>query len=171
MSITIGIGYSTKSKEDLFDELKKLSEKFGYALLKGLHYVEKDVKLGLEVAQQNEGWESIVLLQSPPNNNQVALAFDIDQELSHFRMTKKRPRFFDFLNELSEICSQRCKKVGIFFSGDWYSDDRVRYSYGDFESLITLLSMPGHWGMLYQIPQTGRLQESDETPFIFDLRV
>ena len=167
MSTTIGLGYSLQD-DDLFIELKSVAEKFGYGLLEGIEYSESDVKSGLEVAQKNGGWEQLLFLQSP-NGGEASLAFGIDEELTAFETIGTRPQFFDFLNELSKLAAQKCKKLGVFFASEWYENDRVRYSYGTTESLIALLSMPGHWGIRYMIPETGRLQDSDEIPFIFDL--
>ena len=167
MSTTIGFGYSAEDNIDLFDDLKALAGKFGYGLLNGMEYAESDVKCGLEVAQKNEGWEHLFFLQSP-RDREVALAFGIDEELTTHETTGKTPQFFDFINQLVILCEGKCKKIGIFFAGEWYAKDRVRYSYGSAYNLISLLSMPGHWGMRYLIPETGCFQDSDEIPFIFD---
>lgn len=169
MSITIGFGYSCNDNSALFEQLKTLADKFDYGLLSGIEYCELDVKDGLEIAKKNEGWEYVSFLQSPIDR-EVALAFGIDQELTNFEITGKRPEFFDFLNQLNILCSKKCSKIGLFFSSEWYEEDRVRYSYGTTEDLISLLSMPGHWGMRYLIPGTGHLQDSDEIPFIFNLK-
>lgn len=170
MSTTIGLGYSTEDNVDLFDDLKALADKFGYGLLNGIEYSEPDVKSGLEVAQKNEGWEHLLFLQSP-RDREVALAFGIHEELTAHETTGKSPQFFDFLNQLAVLCSEKCTKLGIFFAGEWYEKDRVRYSYGTVDNLVSLLSMPGHWGIRYLIPETGHLQDSDEIPFIFDLKL
>lgn len=170
MSTTIGLGYSVKDDSALFDDLKALANKFGYGLLRGIEYAESDMKFGLEVAQKNEGWEHLLFLQSP-RDREVALAFGIHEELIAYETTGKRPQFFDFINQLVILCSKKCKKLGIFFAGEWYEKDRVRYSYGTVDNLISLLSMPGYWGIRYLIPETGRLQDSDEIPLIFDLKL
>lgn len=169
MSTTIGLGYSAQDG-DFFIELKSIAEKFGYGLLKGIECSESDVKSGLEAAQKNEGWEELLFLQSPIGG-EASLAFGIHEELTAFETTGTRPQFFDFLNELSELALRKCKKLGIFFAGEWYESDRVRFSYGTIKNLIALLSIPGHWGIRYMIPETGRLQDSDEFPFIFDLNL
>ncbi len=167
MSTTIGLGYSVQD-DDLFIELKSVAEKFGYGLLKGIECSESDVRSGLEVAQKNEGWEQLIFLQSPADG-EVSLAFGINEELTEFETTGTQPKFFDFLSELAKVAPKKCKKLGIFFASEWYESDRVRFSYGTAENLVALLSMPGHWGIRYMIPDTGRLQDSDEIPFIFDL--
>jgi len=169
VSTTIGLGYSTENNIDLFDDLKVLADKFGYGLLNGIEYSEPDVKTGLEVAQKNEGWEHLLFLQSP-KNDEVSLAFGIEEELMAIETSEKYPKFFDFLTQLVDLLSGKCKKLGVFFAGEWYEKDRVRYSYGDVDNLISLLSMPGHWGIRYMIPETGRLQDSDEVPLIFDVK-
>lgn len=143
MSTTIGIGYSVQN-DDLFIELKSIAEKFGYGLLRGIECSELDVKSGLGVAQKNEGWEQLLFIQSP-KNEEVSLAFGIDEELTTLEIAGTQPQFFDFLNELSTLATQKCKKLGIFFASEWYENDRVRFSCGSVESLIALLSMPGHW--------------------------
>lgn len=170
MSTTIGLGYSTKNHVDLFDELQALANKFGYGLLNGIEYSELDVRSGLEIAQKNEGWEHLLFLESP-KNEKVGLAFGIEEELTTFETSGKRPKFFDFLSQLTVLCSGKCKKLSIFFAGEWYEKERVRFSYGTVDNLISLLSMPGHWCIRYLIPQTGRLQDSDEIPLIFDLKL
>lgn len=81
------------------------------------------------------------------------------------------PPFFDFLHELNAFCAENCEKIGIFFAGEWYKQDWVRYYDGSVDKLIFLLSMPGNWGIRYLIPETGRLQDSDEIPLIFDLKL
>ncbi len=169
MSTTIGFGYSTDNNTDLYDDLKILADKFGYGLVNGPNFAEPDVKDGVEVAQKNKGWKYIHLLQSP-KNNEASLAFGIHEELNTYETIRERPKFFNFLSELESFSSGKCKKLGVFFSGEWSSKDRVRYSCGNTSDLITLLSMPGNWGIRYLIPETGRLQDSDETPLIFDLK-
>tara|TARA_R110000823_G_scaffold170024_1_gene302520 strand:+ start:688 stop:1200 length:513 start_codon:yes stop_codon:yes gene_type:complete len=169
VSTTIGLGYSAPSNADPFNDIKVIAERFGYGLLNGIDYAESDVRGGLENTKEIEGWDHLLLLQAPINEG-VSLAFGIHEELSAFETQGKRPKFFDFLIELSELCSGRCRKLSIFFSGEWYKADRVRFSYGSVDDLISLLSMPGHWGIRYLIPQTGKLQDSDETPLLFDLK-
>ena len=73
MSTTIGFGYSFQN-EDAFYSFKSLAEKFGYGVLKGIEYSESDVRSGLEVAQRNEGWDQLILLQSP-GSGMIGLAF------------------------------------------------------------------------------------------------
>jgi|SRR5690554_2467382 len=170
MSTTIGLGYSSSCNADLVHDVQVLADKFGYGLLSGIGYAESDVRDGLEAAKENEGWEHLLFLQSP-RNDEVGLAFGIHEELTAFETKGQRPKFFDFLVELSELCSGRCKKLGIFFAGEWYKKDRVRFSCGTVDDLISLLSMPGHWGIRYLIPETGNLQDSDETPLLFDLKL
>lgn len=170
MSTTIGLGFSAEDDSGLFDDLKALADTFGYGLLSGIEYSESDVKSGLEVVQKNEGWKHLIFIQSPRDRD-VALAFGIDEELTAYETTGKRPRFFDFINQLVILCSKKCKKLAFFFAGEWYEKDRVRYSYGTVDDLVFLLSMPGHWGIRYLIPETGSLQDSDEIPLIFDLKL
>lgn len=170
MSTTVGLGYSSSCDTDIFHDFQGLADKFGYGLLNGISCAESDVRGGLETAQKREGWEHILLLQSP-RNDKVGLAFGIHEELTAFETKGQRPKFFDFLIELSELCSGRCEKLGIFFAGEWYEKDRVRFSYGAVDDLISLLSMPGHWGIRYLVPETGNLQDSDETPLLFDLKL
>lgn len=169
MSTTIGFGYSVKN-DDFFVELKSIAEKFDYNLLKGIECAELDVQSGIEVAQKNEGWEQLVFLQAPKGGD-ASLAFGIEEELIAFETTGTHPIFFNFINEITSLATKKCKKFGIFFASEWYKNDRVRFSYGTVESLIALLSMPGHWGIRYMIPETGRLQDSDEIPLVFDLNV
>jgi len=149
--------------------MDELARKYEYGLLDGIEYCELDTKTGLEVAKKNEGWDHLHLLQSPVDRD-VALAFNIHQELTDFEVKGEYPRFFDFLKELANIRTEKCEKLGVFFSGEWFKNDRVRYSYGTVDDLITLLSMPGYWGIRYLIPETGRLQDCDEIPLIFDLQ-
>lgn len=169
MSTTIGLGYSFFDNADIYHDIQILADKFGYGLLNGIRYAESDVRDGLEIAKKNEGWQHLLFIQSP-RNDKVSLAFGIEEELTALETKMLRPKFFDFLTELSKVCSGRCKKLGIFFAGEWYEKDKVRYSYGSVDDLITLLSMPGHWGIRYLIPSTGRLQDSDEIPLLFDFR-
>lgn len=171
MSTSIGFGYSSKGNADLFNELRELAFKFDYGLLNNIESSELDVRAGLEIAQKHEGWEYLVFLQSPKGATNTGLAFGIEEELVAFETSGKPPKFFDFLNQLADLSSKKCRKIGFFFAGEWHKEDRVRYSYGGIGSLISLLSMPGHWGLRYLIPETGRLQDSDEIPLIFDLEI
>jgi len=168
MSTIIGLGCSSCCDSVLFHDIQVLADKFGYGLLNGIDCAEHDVRDGLETTKENEGWDYVFFLQSP-KNDAVGLAFGIHEELTTFETKRQRPKFFDFLVELAELCSGRCKKLGIFFASEWYKKDRVRFSYGNVDDLISLLSMPGHWGIRYIIPKTGNLQDSDEIPFLFDL--
>ncbi len=170
MSTTIGLGYTAENNADLFSEIEFVAHKFGYGLLRGIEYAESDVQAGLKIAQKNEGWENLLFLQSPHDGN-VALSFGIHEELTAYELTGERPRFFEFLNQLEILCVEKCKKLSIFFASEWSEQDRIRYSYGKVNDLISLLSMPGHWCLRYLIPETGRLQDSDEVPLIFDLKL
>jgi len=170
MSTTIGLGYSTSNGREIFSEILLIAEKFGYGILNGIEFAERDVRSGLQIMQKNENWLQLLFLQSPKNGD-VSLAFGIHEELTTFEITNEPPRFFEFLNEVSQFATLRCKKFGFFFAGEWHAKDRVRYSYGDIDRLIALLSMPGNWEIRYMIPENGRLQDSDETPFVFDLQI
>ena len=172
MSTTIGIGIGKNTGDDteLFETLEKLVGRYGYGLLNGVAYAELDMRAGLEIAQKHRGWEHVLLLQYPPVDG-LALAFGIDQELTALEMKGNRPTFFDFLGELARECTERFESIDVFFSGEWHSGDRVRFSYGTLVDLITLLSMPAHWGIRYLIPETGHFQDSDETPLIFEVRL
>ena len=161
MSTTIDLGYLTIDNSEIYTELKFIAEKFGYGLFNGIEYSESDVCPGLEVMQKNENWKHILFLQSPINDD-VSLAFGIHQELNSLGLTGARPKFLDFLS---------VKSSEFFFAGEWYESDRVRYAYRNIDRLITLLSLPGHWGGRYMIPETGHLQDSDEVPFIFSLNL
>lgn len=169
MSTTIGFGISATDDNGMFDGLKMLSESYGYGLLRGSEYAESDVRSGLEVMRKNEGWNELFFLQSPINSG-VGLAFGIHEELVALETDGVKPKVFEFLTEAAALLSKiNCNKVGIFFAGEWYENDRVKYSYGNIERLVDILSLPGSWGTRYMIPESGRLQDSDETPFVFDL--
>ena len=117
MSTTIGLGYLTIDNSEIYAELKSIAEKFGYGFLNGIEYSESDVRPGLEVMQKNENWKHILFLQSLINDD-VSLAFGIDQELNSLGLTGARPKFFDFLNEVSPLATQKCKKFGVFLRGN-----------------------------------------------------
>lgn len=170
MSTTIGIGYSTKDGSDLFGDLKTLASKYDYGLLNGLEHAESDMRLGAEIAQKHLGWRHVVLLQSP-KNREVALAFGIEKELVMHAMERKPARFFKFLRELNAMCRGKCSKLSVFFSAEWDAKDRVRHCSGNMEKLIALLSEPGHWSIVFLIPETGHLQISDEIPLLFDVKL
>ncbi len=170
MSTTIGLGYAARCNVEFFSAVQNLAEKFEYGLLKGIDCAEQDVKEGIAVAQKNQNWENVLFLQSPRNYD-VALAFEIHEELVAFETKGRRPRFYDFLIELAALCFGQCEKLNIFFAAEWYENDRVRFSYGSVDDLISLLSMPGNWGIRYMIPPTGELQDSDEIPLLFDLKL
>lgn len=168
MTTTIGIGYRNIENEDLITALKPIADKFEYGLLCGIENSELDMRSGLEVAKVHQDWADVLILKSPPDGA-GALAFDIVEELYLFELKNIKPRFFDFLVELSGIAGKKCSKLGIFFSAEWHADDRCRYSYGQIKRLIDLLSLPGNWSLRYLTPPSGRLQDSDETPLIFDV--
>lgn len=167
---TIGIGYAIQDDTDLFAELEVLANKYDYGLLNGLGYAELDMRAGAEIAQKHMGWKHVVLLQSP-RDREVALGFGVDQELTAFITKGKPPRFFQFLKELNAMCSDKCSKLSIFFSGEWDAKDRVQYSSGPIDDLIAFLSKQGSWCIVYLIPETGHLQVSDEIPLLFDVKL
>ena len=168
MSTTIGLGYTSDNGDQLFADLMSLSRNYGYGLLEGLKFAEPEVRQGINAMRSSEGWSHLSLLQFPIDRG-VGLAYGIHQELTEFESGGPTPKFFDFLRELPSVVESQCTKLGIFFAGDWYGSDKVRYSYGDISRLITILSMPGNWGLRYFNPNTGRIQDSDEIPFIFDM--
>lgn len=168
MSTTIGLGFSAADENGIFDELRLLSEKYGYGLLNGIEFAESDVRSGLEVMKKNEGWKHLYILQSPIRPD-VGLAFGIYEELMEFEVGGSQPKFFEYIVEVAALLPASYEKTGIFFAGEWYENDRVKYSYGNIERLICILSLPGNWGTRYMIPETGHLQDSDEIPFVFDL--
>jgi len=124
MSTTIGFGYSTEGNVDLFNELQTLSNKYDYGLFSGIDPEEVDICDGVVTAQKNEQWDRVLFLQSPLGSPR-RLAFDIDQELTNFEIKEIRPKFFDFLIELTNIFSGRFLKLGLFFAGDWLSSQSV----------------------------------------------
>lgn len=170
MSTTIGFGYSTQDEVDLYESLKAIAENYGYGIYEGIKYAEPDVRAGLEIAKKNEDWKHIILLQYPKDHD-VCLAFGIEEELINFEVKNEKPTFFAFLEQLELFSLNKCNKLGLFFASEWFKEDRVRYSYGSMCDLIKILSMPGHWGVRYLIPETGRLQDSDEIPLIFDVNL
>lgn len=170
MSTMIGIGYSAHDGTDLFDHLKALANKYDYGLLNGLNHAEADMRSGAEVAQRHLGWQHVVLLQSP-RNHEVALAFGIEQEFTDHLTKGKSPRFFQFLKEVHVAFANKCTTLSIFFSSDWDPKDWVRHASGSMDKLISLLSEPGSWGIVFMIPETGHLQISSEFPFLFDVKL
>ena len=168
MSTTIGFGICTAEDCRVFNELKILARKYGYGLLNGIEFAESDARAGLDVMKINDGWSDLFFLQSPIDAD-TALAFGIHEELIALETNNTRPVFFQFLTESESLLSSKCSKVGIFFAGEWYAKDRVKYSYGTIGRLIDILSLPGSWGVRYMIPESGQLQDSDETPFVFNL--
>lgn len=170
MSTTIGVGYCCKPGEEISLDLAQLAERFGYGALLGIQHAEDEVKEGLSAAKKCEKWRDVVLFRAP-RASKGALASGIQDEFLSLEVNGRRPVFFDFLNEISTSCAGRCDKFGIFFAGEWGGNDRIRYSYGSPVDLIALLSMPGNWGGRYLIPKTGRLQDFDDVPLIFDLKL
>ena len=168
MSTTIGFGVTAAEDRRVFDDLKILAKRFGYGLLSGIEFAESDVREGLQVMKKNEHWSDLFFLQSPIDSD-IALAFGIHEELIALETNRTEPSFFEFLTESAVLLSSRCSKVGVFFAGEWYENDKVKYSYGTIAQLIVILSLPGSWGTRYMIAESGRLQDSDETPFVFDL--
>lgn len=169
MSTTIGFGYSPNEGVDVFLQLRELASKHGYGLLFGVDSAESDVREGLKFAKAMQQWTNVAIIQSPIDD-EVGLAFGIHEELTAFETKYERPQFFDYLEEMCSYCDRRCGKLSFFFASEWTAKDRIRFSYGAVSDLISLLSLPGHWGMRYLMPETGRYQDSDETPLIFDIR-
>lgn len=56
MSTTIGLGYSTSNGREIFSEILLIAEKFGYGILNGIEFAERDVRSGLQIMQKNENW-------------------------------------------------------------------------------------------------------------------
>ncbi|MCP1674018.1 hypothetical protein J2T57_001117 [Natronocella acetinitrilica] len=169
MSTTIGLGYCSQKNADIFPAALKVATSFGYGLLDGIVYAEPDVVAGLSGVSRIEGWDKVLFLQAPRKGT-VALAFDIHNELIDFEVKGVRPKFFDFLTEVVSVCSVECDKLAIFFAGEWSRGDRVRYTYGTVNDLISLLSLPGNWGFRYLCLETGHMQDSDDVPLVFDLK-
>jgi hypothetical protein len=168
MSTTIGFGINAVDEGRLFENMKLLADTFGYGLLSGIESAESDVRAGLKKMKKCEGWGNVFILQSPVGTN-VGIAFDIHEELVALETSGTLPKVFKFFVEAEQLFMGSCSKVGIFFAAEWYEKDNVKYSYGTMSRLIEILSMPGSWGIRYINPETGRIHDSDETPFVFDL--
>jgi hypothetical protein len=52
MSTTIGLGYSTSNGREIFSEILLIAEKFGYGILNGIEFAERDVRSGLQIMQK-----------------------------------------------------------------------------------------------------------------------
>ena len=169
MSTTIGIGLCGDVTASFCTRVLSLIEKYGYGWFEGIDQSEPEVRGGLREAKKNRKWDKVFLLQYPVNGD-TPLAFGIHKDLVAYEVDNKWPVFFDFLKELSLMASGYGVKASIFFSGEWLEDERVRFSYGSIDDLIFILSLPGNWCIRYLMPDTGVLQDSDEIPFIFEVR-
>lgn len=170
MSTTIGFGFSQHSDLDFCSEAQALAETCGYGLAIGIEAAESDVKRGIGMAQRLQGWKDVALLRSP-KNGVANTAFEIDEELTAMETHGCHPRFFEFLESLAALAGGKASKLGVFFASEWEAQDKIRMSYGRIDDLKSLLSMPGNWCVRYLLPETGRMQDSDEVPLLFDVKL
>jgi hypothetical protein len=176
MSTTIGFGLIRQpDDENLEHELLTIAQSFGYNLSYGVKTAESDVQEGLTLLQDWSGWNLICLLHAP-GDCKVPLAFGIEEELRNCESKIKEElkngestqvKFFDFLRELEMLFDGRGKKLGIFFSGEWYSDTKIRREEGSLDNLLSLLKKPGNWNLLLFNLQNGIFQECDYYPLVY----
>jgi hypothetical protein len=176
MSTTIGFGLIRQTDdENLEHELLTIAQSFGYNLSYGVKTAESDVQEGLTLLQDWSGWNLICLLHAP-GDCKVLLAFGIEEELRNCESRIKEElrngestqvKFFDFLRELEMLFDGRGKKLGIFFSGEWYSDTKIRREEGSLDNLLSLLKKPGNWNLLLFNLQNGIFQECDYYPLVY----
>jgi len=145
MSTTIGLGIGTANAGDLIDKLASVARKYDYDLKKGTQYAEEDVLQGITVTKEILKWQEVALLETNDTTYGV-LALGIHNELTAYETQRIRPKFFDFLDEISQLASMYVDKITLFFASEWDRSDHVKFSYGSVEQLKGLLSLPGHWG-------------------------
>jgi len=168
VSTTIGFGFHVKLDAVSLAALERLANAFDYGLAEGIEHAENDMRTGLQVAQRHRTWKQVVFLLSPRSST---MAFGIDQELTAREISGIQPPFFSFMDQFGGQLPDEHDLVDVFFSGEWYERDQVRYTYGNLADFIGFLSMPGHWGLRHLIPETGHFQDSDEIPLVFALRL
>ena len=166
MGITIGLGYTPKIGESLFNDIRTLAENYEYGCLNGINHALPDVVNGLHVVQKFEGWNCVHFLQSP-NTQDEAVAYGIQEEIDKYETERTKTKFFDFLIDLAALFKEKSTDFGIFFSLDWFPSDPVRYSWGDVNCLISILKTPGSWGSIYLKPDSRTLHESFDIPLVF----
>jgi len=113
MSTTIGLGIGAANTGDLIDKLSSVARKYGYNLKKGTQYAEEDVLQGLTVTKEILRWQEVALLGTNDTACGV-LAFGIHNELTTYETQRTRPKFFDFLDEMSQLASAYVDKITLF---------------------------------------------------------
>ncbi|MBF5054865.1 hypothetical protein Y5W_00159 [Alcanivorax sp. 521-1] len=156
------------SVELLYDDIEKIAKHYGYGLLKGIYNAEPDVFYGIEKIKKNEELADVFLLSSCPDKN-VALSFEINQEMVDKEMLGGNPYFFEFLRDVEQIVNNKSDKMYIFFASEWSAGDRIRFGYGSIAELIARLSMPGGWAVRYYDPIKKVMYDDDSEPFVFEV--
>lgn len=171
MSVSIGIGIEKGSNKSFLQRVERIAEGCGYGIDHGIASFEQDVRSGVEQICSALKWEHVCSIRAP-RDAKANLAFGIHQELDQYMTTGEQPVFFSFCRELvGEARSTRIQKLGLFFATEWCASDRIRMGYGPIETLLSILSSPGHWTVMTLELSTGRMTQWDELPYYFEIEV
>lgn len=173
MGLTVGFGTENASSE-FVEHISTIAENYGYKIFTGLECIDEDVQGGLSALAHSRGWQTICAIRTPEHDDlgfKSNISFGIYQEFVTLFTKEIRPKFFDFCESLAKIASSHeIDKLGVFFATEWYKGERIRYEYGDVDTLIAALSLPGHCMLLLLEPEAYVLNECDEFPYLFDLK-
>lgn len=166
VSTTIAIGIATDNAPEVYRRIEDAAGKFGYGAAQGIAFAEAESRAGLsEIAGAFD--IAVVALLRVPVDHPAALASAIQDELLKWELELERPKFFDFLSQLSKSLRGLASRMLVAFAGEWKEGDRIRLHQGPIEDLIELLKRPGNWYQRLYVPSTGRWQDSDEVPLVF----
>ena len=169
MAVVIGIGY-TAVGQGVSNDIYTIAARYQYDVLSKTEECRVDASEGIENTKKLMEWTDVLLIGSVSQDGVFVSSDAIDQELTEFEIKSREPKFFEFLSDVAELAERKCSKLDFFFASEWYASDHVRICYGPVRTLISILSLPGHWGGLFLNPQTRRYYGSDETPLLFEVR-
>jgi hypothetical protein len=168
---TIGFGLSTKlSSDELKERVLELTAEYGYLVSFDLSVVESEVLEGIKAIKSALELNLLFLLHAPPRPD-VALAFDIVEEMRNIDHGITEPKFFLFLKKLSSMLKSWAVEYTVFFADEWNTDLRVRKMEGSVDALIEILTRAGGWHLLLFNPKHGWWEEFEEFPLVFTVKL
>lgn len=168
---TIGFGLSINViSNELKEQVSALTESYEYLVSFDLCIIESEVFEGVAALASALKLNFLFLLHAPPKPD-VALAFDVVEEMRNIDYGVSEPKFFRFLKQLSNLLKTWVGEYTVFFADEWNTDLRVRRMEGSVDDLISSLTKEGGWHLTLFNPKRDWWEDFEEFPLVFTVKL
>lgn len=179
---TFGFGLKIKGlhRQGFLGSLDSIAEKYLYRYADSTNKSEESVQDGLASIHKNLCLGDIYVLRSDKcrkdflddKSDVQYLAYNIEEELFQQEISNKRPKFFDFLFELSIIAKPYTSELVFFFADEeWRADQYVRYHEGFVEDLVVLLRQTSSWSIAVRNLHDMSHTSFDAIPLVYKVKL